>query len=119
MTNAVSSRIAETASDSRPDGELVEAARSGSAQAFGKLVERCQTLVSALAYSLTGSISHSEEIAQEVFLVAWRGLPEMRKPESFRAWIYGITQNLSRQFCRKQSLRRSLQSRQLAMVSES
>src|SRR5262245_38065843 len=77
------------------DAELVLAARVGDGQAFSKLVERYQTLVSSIAFALTGNLSHSEEVTQETFIAAWRYLPRLEPPQHFRSWLYGITRNLS------------------------
>jgi DNA-directed RNA polymerase specialized sigma24 family protein len=56
------------------DATLVARSIAGSREAFGRIVSRYQSLVSAVAYSATGSISHSEDLAQETFLTAWRDL---------------------------------------------
>src|SRR5262245_38800155 len=78
----------------RIDAELVDAARAGDRQAFAELVGRYQNVVSALAYALTGDLSRSEELAQDVFLAAWQHLGQLREPDRFRSWLYGITRNL-------------------------
>ena len=50
------------------DAELVARSLAGDHEAFGAVVERYQSLVCSLAYSATGSLGRSEEIAQETFL---------------------------------------------------
>jgi RNA polymerase sigma factor (sigma-70 family) len=90
----------------RSDAELVQAAQAGSHEAFGDLVERYQTLILSLAFSLTGSFFQREELAQEVFITAWRQLPKC-EPDRFRSWLYGITRNTGRNFRREQQVRRS------------
>ncbi len=44
----------------------------------------------ALAYSLTGSYSESEDLVQETFLRAFQGLSGFRKDGDFGAWLAGI-----------------------------
>src|SRR5262245_38749145 len=78
------------------DAELVRAAQAGDRRAFERLVERHHGLVCAFACGLTASVSESEEVAQEAFMLAWRRLARLREPERFRSWILTITRNASR-----------------------
>jgi RNA polymerase sigma factor (sigma-70 family) len=73
-----------------PDAELVAQSVAGSRDAFRKIVERHQTLVCSLAYCATGSLSQSEDLAQETFLAAWQQLPGMREPSKLRSWLCAI-----------------------------
>lgn len=82
-------------SDQAPnDADLVNASLAGNRGAFGQIVARYQSLVCSLAYSSTGSLDRSEDLAQEAFLAAWRQLPALRDPARLRAWLCGITRNL-------------------------
>ena len=76
------------------DAELVAECLEGRCDAFGRIVERYQSLICSLAYSATGSLGKSEDLAQETFLVAWQQLPELRQPASLRPWLCGIARNL-------------------------
>src|SRR5262245_27239415 len=97
--------LSETAASSSvadlPDTELVEAARRGSQAAFAEVVKRHQGLVYSLVYALTGSITQSEEVAQETFVTAWKRLGDVDPPR-FRAWLCGIARILTRNSRRKQ-----------------
>jgi len=79
-----------TASELITDAELVAACLAGDREAFGRIVERYQRLLCSLAYSATGSLSESEDLAQEAFLDAWRQLRTLREPEKLRSWLCGI-----------------------------
>lgn len=72
------------------DAELVAACLAGEREAFGRIVERYQRLLCSLAYSATGSLSESEDLAQEAFVDAWRQLRALREPEKLRPWLCGI-----------------------------
>jgi len=72
------------------DAELVAACLTGDREAFGRIVERYQRLLCSLAYSATGSLSESEDLAQEAFVDAWRQLRTLREPEKLRPWLCGI-----------------------------
>jgi len=76
------------------DAQLVAECLAGNRQAFGQIVERHQTLVCSLAYSATGSLTQSEDLAQQTFVTAWRQLRELREPTKLRAWLCGIARNL-------------------------
>ena len=72
------------------DAHLVAQCLAGNREAFGQIVARYQTLVCSLAYSGTGSLSQSEDLAQETFLLAYRRLASLREPEKLRSWLCGI-----------------------------
>ena len=72
------------------DAELVAACLAGDRAAFGRIVERYQRLLCSLAYSATGQLSQSEDLAQEAFVDAWRQLGALREPEKLRSWLCGI-----------------------------
>jgi len=73
-----------------PDAELVAASLSGDREVFGRIVERYQRLLCSLAYSATGSLSESEDLAQEAFVEGWRQIHTLREPEKLRPWLCGI-----------------------------
>jgi RNA polymerase sigma factor (sigma-70 family) len=73
---------------------LVELSLAGDRDAFGRIVTRYQSSICALAYCACGNVGRSEEIAQEIFITAWRKLGTLQEPARFRAWLYGIARNL-------------------------
>jgi RNA polymerase sigma factor (sigma-70 family) len=75
------------------DADLVAESLGGSRDAFRQIVERYQTLICSLAYSATGNMSQSEDVAQETFLAAWTDLRSLREPEKLRSWLCGIVRN--------------------------
>ncbi len=72
------------------DVELVAETLNGNQDAFRQIVERYQTLICSLAYCATGSLSQSEDLAQETFVTAWKELPRLREPAKLRPWLCGI-----------------------------
>ena len=72
------------------DAELVAATLAGDRQAYGRIVERYQRLLCSLAFSATGGVAQSEDLAQETFVEAWRQLADLREPEKLRPWLFGI-----------------------------
>ena len=77
------------------DTRLLAASQAGDVTAFGQLIERYHNLVCAIAYSRTGDRIASEDIAQETFLAAWRGIHGLREADKLRAWLCGIARNLA------------------------
>ncbi len=101
------------------DAELVNASLAGNREAFGQIVSRYQSLVCSLAYSATGSLSHSEDLAQETFLTAWKHLAELREPAKLRAWLCGIARNLINSSLRTQVREPSHRAESLDVITES
>jgi RNA polymerase sigma-70 factor (ECF subfamily) len=74
---------------------LVERCRSGQDDAaFSELVDRYKDLVYALVYRLSGDRSQADDLAQDVFLKVYRGLPYFRGDAKLSTWIYRIVFNV-------------------------
>jgi len=84
------------------DADLVGESLAGNREAFGQIVARYQSLICSLAYSATGSLSQSEDLAQETFVAAWKQLAGLREPEKLRSWLCGIARNLINGTLRRQ-----------------
>jgi RNA polymerase sigma factor (sigma-70 family) len=85
------------------DARLVQLGLDGNRDAFGQLVARYQSPICAMAYSACGDISHSEDLAQETFIIAWRKLGDLKEPAKFKSWLYGIARNLINNAFRQQT----------------
>ncbi|MCU0915899.1 MAG: sigma-70 family RNA polymerase sigma factor [Planctomycetes bacterium] len=83
------------------ESELLRASLAGSKEAFGAVVQRYQALVCAIAYSATGDIGASEELAQETFLRVWKNLRQLEDLGHFRAWLCAILRHLISQSLRE------------------
>ena len=84
-----------------PDEQLWRMALAGDREAFGQIVERHQSLICALAYSVCGDLARAEDLAQETFLAAWQTLSELREPTKLRSWLCGIVRNLAASAARR------------------
>ena len=76
------------------DQELVARAASGSREAFDDLVRRHQVSIVSLAHALTNGSADAEDLAQEVFLRAWRSLRGFRGDSTFRTWLHRVAVNV-------------------------
>ncbi|MDB6123002.1 MAG: polymerase sigma factor [Pedosphaera sp.] len=84
------------------DVGLVAESLEGNQDAFRQIVERYQNLICSLAYCATGSVSQSEDLAQETFVTAWKQLAELREPSKLRSWLCGIVRFLIGKQLRRQ-----------------
>ena len=87
------------------DDQLWQMSRTGDRDAFGRIVERYQSLICSLAYSACGNLSRSEDFAQETFVAAWQKLGDLREPAKLRAWLCGIVRNLAANSLRREQRR--------------
>jgi RNA polymerase sigma factor (sigma-70 family) len=78
----------------------VVAAAGGDRQAFARLVDATRGTVSAIALAVVGEVGASEDVAQEVYLAAWRRLGELRNPGSFLPWLRQTTRFRARSWVR-------------------
>lgn len=75
--------------------ELVARAKAGDDRAFGELVRRYRPRIFALALHLTGRESDADDIAQEVFLKAYKALDTFEGRSEFFTWVYRMAVNRS------------------------
>jgi RNA polymerase sigma-70 factor (ECF subfamily) len=81
-----------TAADER---QLIKQAREGDHGAYRVLVERHMKQAYHLAYSFVNEHDRAEDVAQEAFIRAYRGLRDFRGEAGFGTWLYRIVTNLS------------------------
>jgi RNA polymerase sigma-70 factor (ECF subfamily) len=72
---------------------VVARAREGDPGAFAQLVDRYGGPVLSLCYASTANRADAEDLAQEVFLQAWRGLARFRGESAFSTWLFALARN--------------------------
>lgn len=75
------------------DANLVAAARAGDKQAFASLVDRYFGTVWSIAYARLGEAALADDLAQEVFLIAFLHLDSLCDARRFAGWLSQITQH--------------------------
>jgi RNA polymerase sigma-70 factor (ECF subfamily) len=75
------------------DREAVEACQRGEREAFDRLVERYQRDVYRLCYRYVNNHEDANDMAQEVFLKAYRAIGRFRGDSAFSTWLYRIAVN--------------------------
>ncbi|MGB8028345.1 MAG: RNA polymerase sigma factor [Terracidiphilus sp.] len=78
--------------------DLADAERvlAGEAQAFEGIVRRWQGPLVNMAWRYCRDRGRAEEMAQEAFLRAWRGLAGWRRESSFSTWLFALAANVFR-----------------------
>jgi RNA polymerase sigma-70 factor (ECF subfamily) len=76
------------------DRALAQAAASGEREAFDALVERHRRTVYQLCYRFVGNHEDASDLAQDVFIRAYRGLASFRGHSAFSTWLYRIGVNV-------------------------
>ena len=81
--------------------EFVTRAQNGDAEAFNPLVNKYQHKIYNLIYQQLRDRETAEDLSQEVFLKAWRALPDLKDQSIFYTWIYKIAVNCCIDYIRK------------------
>ena len=75
------------------DVAVLERARAGDHAAFRDLVRHYDAGLRGLAYRLLGDAGRMDDVLQEAYVKAYRGLKSFRGDSSVRTWLYRITYN--------------------------
>lgn len=76
------------------DAQLLEEAQNGSAEAFGILYERYALLIFRFFYARLDNRLDAEDLTEEVFLRAWRSIPNYREQGlPFSAFLFRVAHN--------------------------
>jgi len=83
------------------DQAAVERVLAGDVSAFEGIVRRWQAPLINLAYRFCRDRGRAEEMAQEAFLRAYRGLGQWRKDSAFSTWLFALATNFYRSELRR------------------
>jgi RNA polymerase sigma-70 factor (TIGR02960 family) len=70
--------------------ELVDLARAGDGEAFGRLVDPYRRELQVHCYRFLGSVADAEDALQDTLLSAWQGLAAFEGRASVRTWLYKV-----------------------------
>jgi len=89
--------------NNRADADLADVARvlDGDVQAFEGIVRRWQGPLINMAWRYCRDRSRAEDMAQEAFVRAWRGLSHWRRESSFSTWLFALAANVFRSELRR------------------
>lgn len=84
--------------------QLVGLCKGQDQHAFGEIIKRNQSIVSAMLYRLAPDwAGDTEDLSQEVFIRMWRSINQLQDPARLRSWVYRIVMNLFYDELRKRS----------------
>jgi RNA polymerase sigma-70 factor, ECF subfamily len=92
--------VATTATDE----ELVHRAQQDDERSFGELVTRYESKVYSLSMKMLRNPEDAEDVLQDTFLRAYRGIKSFKGNSTFSTWIYRITANSALMRLRKKQL---------------
>lgn len=72
------------------DAGLVAALRAGREDAREEIVRRCTPDIERVLYRVLGPDSEIDDVAHDVFMVAFTSLDQLRQPQALRSWLVGI-----------------------------
>jgi RNA polymerase sigma-70 factor (ECF subfamily) len=100
------------------ESDLLTRARGGDRSAFGALVRLYQRRVYAAALHVTGNHADAEDVAQETFVRAYRGLASFDGRADFFTWLYRIAINTALNRLRSRRRTRALADAGAAEVAQ-
>lgn len=102
------------------DSEIISKVISGDPSAYAELVNRYQHYVFTLVLRMVKSREDAEEVAQDVFIKAYKYLSDFRGDAKFSTWLYTIVNTTCITFLRKKKLEiHSLDNEQVFEVADS
>ncbi len=86
------------------DNEIISRVLRGEPSLYAELVKRYQKFVFTIALRYAPNREDAEEIAQDVFVKAYRNLADFRGDAKFSTWLYTIVSTTCISFLRKKKL---------------
>jgi RNA polymerase sigma-70 factor (ECF subfamily) len=86
-------------------GKLAKKARKGDRAAFDGLVDLFWADIYRLIFFRISHQMDAEDLAQEVFLKAYRNIDSLSDPERFKSWLYSIALNQITDHYRRKNVR--------------
>ncbi len=83
------------------DRDLIRAHMSGDPDAFGRLVERYADRLYSFAFHTLRDAALAEDVAQEAFIKAWKGMGRFDESKPFKTWLFTVARNAAVDTLRK------------------
>lgn len=87
-----------------PDTELIQLVLQGQSALYAELVDRYRNFVFTIVLRYISNREDAEEVAQDIFVKAFRSLADFKGASKFSTWLYTITTTSSLTFLRKKKL---------------
>jgi RNA polymerase sigma factor (sigma-70 family) len=86
------------------DIEIIQLVLQGQQQAYAILVDRYQNFVFTIVLRYVKGREDAEEVAQDIFIKAYRSLADFKGASKFSTWLYTVTTTTCITFLRKKRL---------------
>ena len=86
------------------DNVLISRAQSGDEAAFAELMQAHYAYVYGVVIKIVNNPHDAEEVVQETFFSAYRGLPQLEDRRKFKGWLAKIARNRAQDLLRKQKV---------------
>jgi RNA polymerase sigma factor (sigma-70 family) len=101
------------------DIELINTVLKGDQQAYALIVDRYQSFVFTLVLRYVKTREDAEEVAQDIFVKAYRALADFKGASKFSTWLYTIVTTTCISFLRRKKLQiHSLNNEKVLAVAE-
>lgn len=80
--------------------ELVARVRAGDGEAFRLIFDRYSRPVLSFIFDMVGDRAQAEDLAQETFVRAFKGLDSLRDETKLSTWLFSIAKNCAREHLR-------------------
>ena len=84
------------------ENTLIHCAQAGDGGAFAELMRTYHAYVCAIVVGIVKNSHDAEEVVQDTFLSAYRGLAQLEDSTKFKSWLAEIARNRARNWLRKQ-----------------
>lgn len=106
-------------STGQSDIDIISSVLKGNPQAYAELVQRYQNYVFTIVLRYIKGREDAEEVAQDIFVKAYRSLSDFKGASKFSTWLYTITTTTCITFLRKKRLEvHSLDNEKIFEVAE-
>jgi len=95
------SDVEKTSGTGSQIGDVVQRAKEGDRAAFGYLVSVFHEEIFRMVYFRTRSEVDAEDLTQDIFIQAFKGVKRLKEVDRFRPWLFSIAINRVRDFYRK------------------
>jgi RNA polymerase sigma factor (sigma-70 family) len=86
------------------DNDIISRILQGDKQIYSEIVKRYQNFVFTITLRYTQNREDAEEVAQDVFIKAYKSLADFRGESKFSTWLYTIVTTTCLSFLRKKKL---------------
>ena len=86
------------------ENTLIYRVQTGDEKAFTDLMREYSSLVYTIVIRIVDNPHDVEEVVQDTFLNAYRGLTQLEDATKFKSWLAEIARNCARQWVRKRRI---------------